>query len=194
MLKLHKRFPLGNTGLALRVAYDCPLEELDHAFEPPARLLVRSILLLMALSCLKPSCMSRTANAQPLLHAGTLFGVAAIQPVSISRQAVCRACHLCTLHDGTTLWRDCYDNEYTHMYTYRTAKRPFVMHRLDNQAGSGIHVGPSGVEFDERVLALGANAEARFGASVGFPRQLPVVEGQQLFNWNIHRLGLKTRW
>ena len=66
--------------------------------------------------------------------------------------------------------------------------------RLDNQAGSGIHVGPSGIEFDERVLALGANAEARFGASVGFPRQLPVVEGQQLFNWDIHRLGLKTRW
>ncbi|DBB09333.1 TPA: hypothetical protein ACH3X3_007912 [Trebouxia sp. C0006] len=106
MLKLHKRFPLGNTGLALRVVYDCPLEELDHALEPPARLLVR----------------------------------------------------------------------------------------LDNKAGSGIHVGPSGVEFDERVLALGANAEARFGASVGFPRQLPVVEGQQLFNWDIHRLGLKTRW
>ncbi len=66
--------------------------------------------------------------------------------------------------------------------------------RLDNKAGSGIHVGPSGVEFDERVLALGANAEARFGASVGFPRQLPVVEGQQLFNWDVHRLGLKTRW
>ena len=76
----------------------------------------------------------------------------------------------------------------------RTANRLFVMNRLDNQAGSGIHVGPSGVEFDERVLALGANAEARFGASVGFPRQLPVVEGQQLFSWNIHRLGLKTRW
>ena len=86
------------------------------------------------------------------------------------------------------------DKHRVHMYTDRTANRLFVMHRLDNQAGSGIHVGPSGVEFDERVLALGANAEARFGASVGFPRQLPVVEGQQLFNWNIHRLGLKTRW
>ncbi len=69
-----------------------------------------------------------------------------------------------------------------------------MVNRLDNKAGSGIHVGPSGVEFDERVLALGANAEARCGASVGFPRQLPVVEGQQLFNWDIHRLGLKTRW
>jgi len=54
-----------------------------------------------------------------------------------------------------------------------------MVNRLDNKAGSGIHVGPSGVEFDERVLA---------------PRQLPVVEGQQLFNWDIHRLGLKTRW
>ena len=47
MLKLHKRFPLGNTGLALRVAYDCPLEELDHALEPPARLLVRSAVCLL---------------------------------------------------------------------------------------------------------------------------------------------------
>lgn len=55
-------------------------------------------------------------------------------------------------------------------------------------------MGPSGIEFDERVLALGANAEARFGASIGFPRQLPVQEGQQLLNWDIHRLGLKTRW
>jgi len=50
MLKLHKRFPLGNTGLALRVVYDCPLEELDHALEPPARLLVRSVLARMQLS------------------------------------------------------------------------------------------------------------------------------------------------
>jgi hypothetical protein len=43
MLKLHKRFPLGNTGLALRVVYDCPLEDLDRALEPPARLLVRLV-------------------------------------------------------------------------------------------------------------------------------------------------------
>ena len=69
------------------------------------------------------------------------------------------------------------------------------MHRrLDNKAGSGIHIGTSGVEFDERVVALGRNAEARFGATVGFPRQIPVMEGEQLFNWDIHRLGLKTRW
>ncbi len=50
MLKLHKRFPLGNTGLALRVVYDCPLEELDHALENPARLLVRSVLVHAQLS------------------------------------------------------------------------------------------------------------------------------------------------
>lgn len=66
--------------------------------------------------------------------------------------------------------------------------------RLDNKAGSGIHIGTSGVEFDERVVALGRNAEARFGATVGFPRQIPVMEGEQLLNWDIHRLGLKTRW
>lgn len=41
MVKLHKRFPLGNSGLALRVVYDCPLEELDNFTRPPARLLVR---------------------------------------------------------------------------------------------------------------------------------------------------------
>lgn len=41
ILKLHKRFPLGRTGLALRVVYDCPLEDLDNCTKPPARLLVR---------------------------------------------------------------------------------------------------------------------------------------------------------
>jgi hypothetical protein len=35
------------------------------------------------------------------------------------------------------------------------------MLRLDNDVGSGVHLSPSGVEFDERRVALGKNTEVR---------------------------------
>jgi hypothetical protein len=33
--------------------------------------------------------------------------------------------------------------------------------RIDNQIGTGVHLSPSGVEFDERRVALGDTTEVR---------------------------------
>ncbi len=66
--------------------------------------------------------------------------------------------------------------------------------RLDNHVGSGLRLGTTGVEIDQRVISLGPNAAVRFAGMAKFPRQLPVKEGEQLIDWQIDRLGLKTRW
>ena len=41
VLRLQKRWRIGRSGLALRAAYELPLADAEHIFEPPARLLVR---------------------------------------------------------------------------------------------------------------------------------------------------------
>ena len=41
-----------------------------------------------------------------------------------------------------------------------------LMLRLDNDVGSGVHLSPSGVEFDERRVALGKNTEVS-GSCIG---------------------------
>mmetsp|Transcript_55149 Transcript_55149/g.175421 ORF Transcript_55149/g.175421 Transcript_55149/m.175421 type:complete len:291 (-) Transcript_55149:202-1074(-) len=65
--------------------------------------------------------------------------------------------------------------------------------RLFNPVGSGLHLTPSGLEFDERVLKIGDQSALRLGASVDIPHSLPVEEGDSLLNFDVHRLGLKTR-
>lgn len=39
-LKLLKRIQIGSSGFGVRVSYECPLEQLDKFFAPPAKLLV----------------------------------------------------------------------------------------------------------------------------------------------------------
>jgi hypothetical protein len=66
--------------------------------------------------------------------------------------------------------------------------------RLDNHVGSGVHLSPSGIDFDQRIVTLGQGTSVRFAGHAAFPRQLPVPEGKQLLNWDVDRLGLKTSW
>jgi hypothetical protein len=67
--------------------------------------------------------------------------------------------------------------------------------RLDNDVGSGIHLTPSGIEFDERRLALGNRTELRAGAALRFPRSLPVDRSDRdAFKLDVHRLSLRTLW
>lgn len=68
--------------------------------------------------------------------------------------------------------------------------------RLDHSAGSGFHVSPSGVEFDERVLALGSGVELRGAAAVRFPRELPIDESNPAacFGLEVQRLTVKAAW
>lgn len=66
--------------------------------------------------------------------------------------------------------------------------------RLDNTVGSGVHISPSGVDFDQRVVRLGKQTSVRFAGHASFPRQIPVPEGTPLLNTQVDRLGLKTAW
>lgn len=41
VLKVNKRWQLGNSPVALRVNYECPLDNLSNPFQSPSRLMVR---------------------------------------------------------------------------------------------------------------------------------------------------------
>eukprot|EP00775_Hariotina_reticulata_P007043 gene7043-7257_t len=70
-----------------------------------------------------------------------------------------------------------------------------LMVRLDNDIGTGIHLTPTGVEFDERRLTLGNSTEVRAGATLRFPRTLPIDrDDPDAFKLHVHRLSLKTLW
>eukprot|EP00252_Welwitschia_mirabilis_P017206 TRINITY_DN38173_c0_g1_i1.p1 TRINITY_DN38173_c0_g1~~TRINITY_DN38173_c0_g1_i1.p1 ORF type:complete len:308 (+),score=36.24 TRINITY_DN38173_c0_g1_i1:186-1109(+) len=62
-----------------------------------------------------------------------------------------------------------------------------------NLPGTGFHISPGGLEFDEQVLKLGKYTTLRVAASVLFPRTIPPEEGDQPFKIKVHRFGLKTR-
>ncbi|KAG2500554.1 hypothetical protein HYH03_001326 [Edaphochlamys debaryana] len=66
--------------------------------------------------------------------------------------------------------------------------------RLDNAAGSGVHLTASGLEFDEQVVRFGSNVSMRASAALNFPRQLPLQEGEPPFELRVHRLSLKSIW
>jgi hypothetical protein len=51
MVKVQKRWRLGDTPVSLRLRYECPLEEVGRFYEPPARLLLRCARPALLLSC-----------------------------------------------------------------------------------------------------------------------------------------------
>eukprot|EP00877_Chromochloris_zofingiensis_P013305 jgi/Chrzof1/8228/Cz03g02080.t1 len=70
-----------------------------------------------------------------------------------------------------------------------------LMLRLESDVGTGIHLSPTGIEIEERRLGLGNRAEIRAGATLHFPRQLPIDrDDREAFRLQVHRLGLKTQW
>ncbi|GLI67803.1 hypothetical protein VaNZ11_012091 [Volvox africanus] len=69
-----------------------------------------------------------------------------------------------------------------------------LMVRLDNAAGSGVHLTPGGLELDEQVLQFGRAVNLRASASVLFPRQLPLEEGEPPLRLQLHRLSLRSIW
>ena len=66
--------------------------------------------------------------------------------------------------------------------------------RFENTIGRSVRLTPSGVDFDEHVFQLGQGTVIRAAGSVLFPRQLPVEEGEKLFNYRVQRFGLKSQW
>ncbi|PNW86602.1 hypothetical protein CHLRE_02g093350v5 [Chlamydomonas reinhardtii] len=69
-----------------------------------------------------------------------------------------------------------------------------LMIRLDNAAGSGVHLTPGGLEFDEKVLRFGDAVSVRASAGVCFPRQLPLQDDEPPLRLQVHRLSLKSIW
>lgn len=58
-----------------------------------------------------------------------------------------------------------------------------------------MHLSPAGLEFDERRVSLGRTAELRAGATLRFPRSLPIDrDDPDAFKLQVHRLSLKTQW
>ncbi len=66
--------------------------------------------------------------------------------------------------------------------------------RLDNCAGSGLHVTPTGSEFDEKFLRLGSSLSIRAAGGLSFPRSLPIDRESDEWGFMVHRLGIKTLW
>lgn len=64
---------------------------------------------------------------------------------------------------------------------------------LYNPVGTGFHLSPGGLEFDEHVVNIGQHTKLRVAASVEFPRRLPLEEGEQAIRVHINRLGIKSR-
>ncbi|CAN6469794.1 unnamed protein product [Victoria cruziana] len=62
-----------------------------------------------------------------------------------------------------------------------------------NETGSGFHLTPGGLEFDEHLLRIGKYTTVRAAASFNFPRQLPPENDEHLFKIDIRSIGLKTR-
>ncbi|GBG89239.1 hypothetical protein CBR_g48947 [Chara braunii] len=64
---------------------------------------------------------------------------------------------------------------------------------LFNPMGTGVHLTPNGVEFDEHVLHLGRHTNMRVAATLQFPRRFPLEQGDEPFHLCVRRLGLRTR-
>lgn len=66
--------------------------------------------------------------------------------------------------------------------------------RLESASGSGLHLSPTGVEFDERFVQLGSWLSVRAAVGLQFPRSLPIDPESDTIGFKVHRLSLKSLW
>eukprot|EP00249_Psilotum_nudum_P011443 c23180_g1_i3 orf=340-744(-) len=69
----------------------------------------------------------------------------------------------------------------------------YLMIKLYNPLGTGFHLTPRGLEFDEHVIDFGKYTKFRVAAAIDFPRQFPLEEGEQPIKVHVLRLGVRTR-
>eukprot|EP00955_Chlamydomonas_euryale_P116830 366441-Chlamydomonas_euryale.AAC.28 len=60
-----------------------------------------------------------------------------------------------------------------------------LAHRIESAPGSGLHLSPTGVEFDDRLLRLGNRLSVRTAVGMTFPRSLPI-------DWENDDIGFKA--
>ncbi|GAX82008.1 hypothetical protein CEUSTIGMA_g9436.t1 [Chlamydomonas eustigma] len=69
-----------------------------------------------------------------------------------------------------------------------------LMIRLDNTSGSGIHLSPTGIEVDEKLVRFSDILTVRAAVGLSFPRSLPIDKDDDAFGFKVHRLSLKSLW
>ncbi|KAG0560580.1 hypothetical protein M758_10G186500 [Ceratodon purpureus] len=68
-----------------------------------------------------------------------------------------------------------------------------LMINLFHPLGTGVHLTPQGVQFDDHVFQLSKFTTMRVAAAVDFPRQFPLQDGEQPFGLRVTRLGLRSK-
>ncbi|KAH8967182.1 hypothetical protein BDL97_03G065400 [Sphagnum fallax] len=68
-----------------------------------------------------------------------------------------------------------------------------LMMYLFHPFGTGVHLTPGGVQFDEHVVRIGEFTTMRVAAALDFPRQFPLEDGEQPVKLRVTRLGLKSK-
>ncbi|XP_024377466.1 uncharacterized protein [Physcomitrium patens] len=67
-----------------------------------------------------------------------------------------------------------------------------LMINLYHPHGTGVHLTPQGVQFDDHVFHIAQFTTMRVAAAVDFPHSFPLQEGEQPFGLRLTRLGLKS--
>lgn len=65
---------------------------------------------------------------------------------------------------------------------------------IEDTVRRGLRLTQGGIEVNGEVETEGGGLRARASGLLAFPAELPVEEGQELFGWRLHRLGVKARW
>ncbi|CAG9467847.1 unnamed protein product [Pedinophyceae sp. YPF-701] len=68
--------------------------------------------------------------------------------------------------------------------------------RLHYAVGSGVHIAPDGLDVDTKFRPGGKESSTvvHCAGSVRVPRELPIPEGDPMFEVDLRRLGVKTSW
>ncbi|GLJ38400.1 hypothetical protein SUGI_0781890 [Cryptomeria japonica] len=68
-----------------------------------------------------------------------------------------------------------------------------LMVNFYSQLGTGYHIIPGALEFDEHVMKIGKYTTVRLAALLQFPKRIPLEDGDEMFGINLRRLEVKTR-
>jgi hypothetical protein len=168
-IKLQKSVQIGNTPVCLRVQYEVPLDAIDEPLKPPARFFIRC-----------------ASTPEPNHGVSIRHNIVLLCPCRVAPNPPGARVQILAVADHIGIASSSAPCSQFHALWLRT--------RLDNNVGSGLRLGTTGVEIDQRLIKLGPNTAVRFAGVAKFPRQLPVKEGEKLIDWQVDRLGLKTRW
>jgi hypothetical protein len=191
LLKLSKSLPLPGLGMSVKLLYEVPLGEVQHFWEPPAKLMVRLDTTPGGWPGSRgPSCPPRAARGVREQRRR--------RPVCRAQRGAANAAHRTTRSAGNAR---------------ALPSQPWMLGRHPAPAGpqlspgrpcaclpapagsgmSGLHVSPAGCEFAGRAQ-LGRSLALIGAAGVSFPRQIPFSMDDPELGLRVHRLTVKSAW